>query len=135
MKLKKEFEKILFKNKYYLKYNRNKKINYKNYYLNPVDPDGIKRNLLKEENYKISQIKILLEFLNKELKKQRVILDFGCGLGVLLKNLKKDYWKKYGIEINQNAYDIAKKRGINVFKNLNQIKNKKFDVITMIHVI
>ena len=52
-----------------------------------------------------------------------------------MKNLKKDYWKKYGIEINQNAYDIAKKRGINVFKNLNQIKNKKFDVITMIHVI
>ena len=136
LNLKNEFEKIIQKNHYFLKFNRVKKISYKNYYSNTKDPDGKKRDLLNEEKYKISQMKIVLDFLNKRLPiKQRKILDIGCGFGWLLKNLKEKYWKKYGIEINEEAKNIAKKNKIKVFDNLIFLKNKKFDVVSMIHVI
>ena len=63
--LKKEFEKILINNKYYLEYNRAKKINYKNYYNKPIDPDGKVRNLIKEEKYRLSQLKSNHKFFKK----------------------------------------------------------------------
>ncbi len=135
LNLKREFEKILQKKKYYLKYNRNKKISYNNYYSSPIDPDGKKRNLFKEEKFKLSQLKIVISFLKKMSLKRRNILDFGCGFGWLLKNLNTKYWNKFGVEINQNAKIIAAKNKIQIFEKLNLLGSQKFDVITMIHII
>ncbi len=137
LSLKKEFEKLLInKKKYYVEYNRNKKINYKNYYKNSIDPDGKIRNLIKEEKYKLSQLKIVLNFLKKtSTKKKKKILDFGCGYGWLLKNLNNTKWKKYGIEINNDARKIANKNKIECYKNLNNLRKENFDIITLIHVI
>lgn len=69
--LKLNFEKLLKTKKYYIKYNRNKKISYKNYFSNPVDPNGKKRNLFKEEKYRLSQLKVITKFLNKDLIKKK----------------------------------------------------------------
>ena len=135
LNLKKEFEKILQKKKYYLKYNRNKKISYRNYYSEPIDPDGKKRNLFKEEKYKLSQLKIVIDFLKKISSKKKNILDFGCGFGWLLKNLNSKNWNKFGLEINQIAKTFAQKNKIQVFEKLNLLGKQKFDVITMIHII
>lgn len=132
--LKLEFEKILQNKKYFIKFSR-KNVSNKNYYINPVDPDGKKRKLINEEKYKLSQLKIINQFLTKELKKKkRKILDFGCGYGWLLKNLNKKYWDKFGIEINKNAREVAKKNGIKTSKFINNFK-KKLDVAMLIHVI
>ena len=136
LNLKSEFQNILKTKNYYLKYNRNKKINYKNYFLNSVDPDGKKRNLIKEEKYRLSQLKLITNFLNLELKKKkRNILDFGCGFGWLLKNLNNKTWKKYGVEISTLARKNAENNGIKTYNSLKKIKIKKFDIITLIHVI
>ena len=63
--LKHEFEKIQLKKEYYLKFNRNLKINYNNYFSDNLDPDGKKRNLKKEEKFKLSQLKLIRNFLNE----------------------------------------------------------------------
>lgn len=134
--LKKEFEKILINNKYYLEYNRAKKINYKNYYNKPIDPDGKVRNLIKEEKYRLSQLKVITNFLKKNLIiKKRKILDVGCGFGWLLKNLDNRYWNKFGIEINEKAREVARKNKIKIFNSLKSLNNHKFDVISLVHVI
>ena len=52
----------------------------------------------------------------------------------MLKNLENKKWKKYGVEINDSARNIAKKN-IRICKNLEFLKEKDFDVVTMIHVI
>lgn len=136
LNLKIEFQNILKTKKYYLKYNRNKKINYKNYFSNAVDPDGKKRNLIKEEKYRLSQLKLIRKFLNIELKKRnRDILDFGCGFGWLLKSLNNKNWNKYGIEINNYARKNAEKNGIKTFNSLKKLNKNKFDIVTLIHVI
>lgn len=137
--LQKEFQKLLINKKYYVKYNRSKKINYKNYYNDPIDPDGNSRKLINEEKYKLSQLKIINKFLNKKISKKKNILDFGCGYGWLLKSLNNNKWNKYGIEINPDALQIAIKNKIKCYKSLLDLKKKnkkkKFDVISLIHVI
>tara|TARA_B110000971_G_scaffold167504_1_gene171706 strand:- start:114 stop:878 length:765 start_codon:yes stop_codon:yes gene_type:complete len=136
LKLKEEFQKILQKNKYFFKYNRGVKISYKNYFSKATDPDGKKRNLIKEEKYRLSQLSLIKNFLNKDLKKKkRDILDFGCGFGWLLKSLNNNHWNKYGLEIDYFARQIAQKNGIKTFSSIKKLSKKKYDVVTLIHVI
>jgi len=61
------------------------------------------------------------------------VIDFGCGGGFLLKNIKcKD---KIGIEINSSARKIATKNGIKTVSNIKEIKNGWADVIISNHVL
>lgn len=66
------------------------------------------------------------------IKKTDTVLDFGCGGGYLLENLK--CYKKYGIEINPYAAAEARRRNITVFNQLRDLpKSTKFDVILSNH--
>ncbi len=64
------------------------------------------------------------------------ILDIGCGTGELLEQFCKNGWETIGIEPNKNAREIASKK-IEVFdeKDLQNLKPKSFDVISMWHVL
>lgn len=53
----------------------------------------------------------------------------------MLKNLNNKYWIKSGIEINDFARMKAQNNGIKTYNSLDELNKKKFDVITMIHVI
>jgi SAM-dependent methyltransferase len=61
------------------------------------------------------------------------ILDFGCGGGYLLKNIKFNNVSLYGVEINKTARDVAKKNGVKVYKNSNEIPSNFFDLIISNH--
>ena len=82
-KLNRDIKKLLSKNIYYLKINRNNgKYTYEqNYHGTVKDPDGNKRNLINERNYKLKQLKYVLSYLRKT--KPGKILDVGCGHGWL----------------------------------------------------
>jgi 2-polyprenyl-3-methyl-5-hydroxy-6-metoxy-1,4-benzoquinol methylase len=132
--LKKKFEELLKNKKFYVPFNRDKKINYQNYYNNSVDPDGNKRNLAKEKSYKVKQFKIILNYLKNEKYKKK-ILDIGCGYGWMLSELNKKNFDRYGVELNDDARNIAIKNKIKVFKKIEDIKKISFDYITLVHVI
>jgi 2-polyprenyl-3-methyl-5-hydroxy-6-metoxy-1,4-benzoquinol methylase len=66
------------------------------------------------------------------------ILDVGCGNGTFLEALDGKKIEKYGLEINQEGCEICRSKGINVYKGLLgevDMKGKKFDVVTMWHVL
>ncbi len=63
----------------------------------------------------------------KHISTNSKVLDFGCGGGFLLKNLKCD--KKVGIEVNPLAADIARKNGIEVFTRVDDVPDEYVDVI------
>ena len=134
LKLKENFEKILVNKKYYLPIRRNKKINYQNYYKNVTDPDGKKRNLIKEKKSKIKQFKIILDYLNTNRKKKK-ILDLGCGYGWMLSELDKKLWLRHGVEISKDCYSTAKKNMEFIEENIESYKDNFFDVVTAIHLI
>lgn len=55
------------------------------------------------------------------------VLDFGCGGGALLKNMKCS--KKVGVEVNPAAIEAAKKNGLEVFRSVDEIPDEYVDVI------
>jgi len=66
------------------------------------------------------------------IKAKDTVLDFGCGGGYMIEKLKCK--NKYGVDINSYARQVAGKKGIKVFRNLEEIpKNTKFDVIISHH--
>ena len=128
-----EVRKLLVSNKYYLKFNRKRKIKYEeNYHGIVKDPDGKKRQLINERKYKISQLKYILNYLNK--RKPGKLLDVGCGHGWLLSALNNK-WKKFGIDISKYAAKNASKFGEIFVGDIKNYKENQFDVITALHVI
>lgn len=69
--------------------------------------------------------------------KQKTVLDFGCGTGDLLLALKKENWKVYGFEPDDDANKIARKKTeIEIFKQMDQLDQKSnISVITLWHVL
>lgn len=55
------------------------------------------------------------------------VLDFGCGGGYLLNNLKCS--KKVGVEINPAAIEMAKKNGVEVFTTAEDVPDEYVDVV------
>ncbi len=74
------------------------------------------------------------ELFKKELTNKH-ILDFGCGWGGLMKNIKK-YKSLCGVEVREQCISYIKKKikKINIYNNINLVKNK-VDIITMFHVL
>lgn len=64
------------------------------------------------------------------------ILDFGSGYGNLIGELKSDY-EILGVEIDVSARKFCESQGFEMYESLDKAEatNKKFDIITMIHVI
>ena len=133
MNINTEIKSLLVSEKFYLKIKRRKKIKYeKNYHGVVVDPDGKKRNLLKERKYKLKQLKYILSYLKKQNPGK--LLDIGCGHGWLMSALNNK-WNKYGIDISNFASKSASKYGKIFIGDLKNFKGKKFDFITALHII
>jgi 2-polyprenyl-3-methyl-5-hydroxy-6-metoxy-1,4-benzoquinol methylase len=80
-------------------------------------------------------LKQKISLLNSFQTATKTILDVGAGTGDFLKVCKNNNWKVLGIEPNLDARKIAGKKGIHLKKNLSDIHDQKFDVITLWHVL
>ncbi len=80
-------------------------------------------------------LKRKLSLINSFKTKTKNILDVGAGTGDFLKICSTNNWNVLGIEPSLNARNIAKEKGIILKKELKEIKNNKFDVITLWHVL
>ncbi|MCA6573084.1 MAG: class I SAM-dependent methyltransferase [Pseudanabaena sp. M57BS1SP1A06MG] len=63
----------------------------------------------------------------KYISEHSEVLDFGCGGGFLLRNLKCA--KKVGVEVNPAAAATAKKNGLEMFRSVDKIPDDYVDVI------
>lgn len=86
-------------------------------------------------------IKKKLKMINELHKKKGLILDIGCGTGDFLAACEEDGWSISGIEPNEKARQLAKRK-IRKVESLSQdihyfLESHKgqFDVITMWHVL
>lgn len=115
-----------------------------------LDEKGFQTNLINQydnENYFRSYIKgykIYIRIFDKiikeieKFKKRGNILDFGCGIGLLLILAKKRNWNEFGIEISRFASNFAKtKLNLNVLHtdNLDSFPDDFFDVVVVNHVL
>lgn len=81
--------------------------------------------LYNDAEYYLVRAKIALAKYFKETKSKSSILDYGCGLGqnIFLVN------NSAGYDISDFALDFCRKKGINVTKNLKNLKNNSFDIV------
>ena len=63
------------------------------------------------------------------------LLDIGTGTGEFLISAINKGWKGHGIEPNKKARTTATKKGLNIEEKLSDLKDIKFDVITLWHVL
>jgi 2-polyprenyl-3-methyl-5-hydroxy-6-metoxy-1,4-benzoquinol methylase len=76
-----------------------------------------------------------LKWIEKYFPKKGSILDIGAGTGDFLALAKSQGWEVNGIEPNSLARNNAQEKGIGLSASISEIKNQKFDVITMWHVL
>ena len=88
---------------------------------------NIKTPILEDDSRRAHQFKINLK--NKD------ILDFGCGWGGFLRNIK-NYKSLSGVELRKECVNYIKNyaKKINISDNIKSFNNK-FDIITMFHVL
>ena len=88
---------------------------------------NIKTPIIEDDFRRVNQF-------NKFLRKKD-ILDFGCGWGGFLKNIRT-YKSLNGIELRKECLNYIRHsvKKINISDNINSF-NKKFDIITMFHVL
>ncbi len=63
------------------------------------------------------------------------LLDIGAGTGDFLVAANKKDWQVFGVEVNENARSLAKKKSILLESKIDSYTNQKFDVVTMWHVL
>ena len=83
-----------------------------------------KYNLKKKESW-----------IKKYAKNNAAVLDVGAGTGSLVKFLKERGWFADGVEPNSKARSMAKGKGIELKTTLKDLGNKKYDIITLWHVL
>ena len=76
-----------------------------------------------------------LDLINSFGSENNTILDVGAGTGDFLKTCLRKKWNVFGIEPNQQAREVAKEKGIVLHNDLGAYSNKKFDIITLWHVL
>ncbi|MCM4155007.1 class I SAM-dependent methyltransferase [Gramella sp. AN32] len=68
-------------------------------------------------------------------KSKGKILDIGAGTGDFLNQFKNQNWEICGVEPNRKAREFALKKGLNLVQELNDVKPKNFDIISLWHVL
>lgn len=87
------------------------------------------------QTVKRCSLKRKLKILENLKKKNKTLLDIGSGTGEFLLTAKNNGWETVGIEPIKKAREIAIEKNLKIFSDLNEVKNQKFDVITLWHVL
>ena len=85
--------------------------------------------IVKKRSFRLKK-----EMFKKTLTRKN-ILDIGAGTGDFLLYCKDDGFAITGVEPNKKARKQAQLKGISLDENLNGISKKKFEIITMWHVL
>lgn len=92
-----------------------------------VNLDEYRKNSYKDDKRRFSSL--------QEKIKNKKILDFGCGAGGFLHMASRLSAECSGIELDNYIRAYLNKEGLRCYKNLEEVKDKKYDVITMFHVL
>lgn len=110
-----------------------------NYYKseNYISHTDSKKSLFDKVYQKVKNhtLKQKLSLLNSFKTETKSVLDVGAGTGDFLKVCKNNSWETFGVEPSLDAKKIAETKGIFLESDLFEISNKKFDVITLWHVL
>ena len=80
-------------------------------------------------------LKKKLALINSFGSSEKKLLDVGSGTGDFLSICKNNGWSVCGVEPNKEARTIAENKKVKSHKDISLVKENKFDVITLWHVL
>lgn len=80
-------------------------------------------------------LKKKVKLINSYSPEKKTLLDFGAGTGDFLKTAKLNGWKVEGVEPNKDARTKAKEKKVDLFSSLEEVSHKKYNAITLWHVL
>lgn len=95
-----------------------------------------KKSMVEKIYQKIKHLNLnkKISYINATNPGKGALLDIGTGTGDFLLSAKKKGWDVHGTEPNKKARLLAKEKGVSVSEELT-VEKKKYDVITMWHVL
>lgn len=115
------------------------------FYNTPEYVNFVRRHMTEKTDYRKSRfgaerVEVWEQMLgparNGEIKKS---LDVGCGSGFVLEAAKEKGWDAYGLDLNSDAVNAAKNKGLKAFdeklESISVDRFGQFDVITMYDVL
>ena len=76
-----------------------------------------------------------VSLINKYANENKTLLDFGAGTGDFLLEAKNREWSVQGIEPSEDARARSLQKKMELFSNIEELPNSKFQVITLWHVL
>jgi 2-polyprenyl-3-methyl-5-hydroxy-6-metoxy-1,4-benzoquinol methylase len=98
----------------------------------------------EKESYNVNNKEIKTPKLNDNMRrvqkfghyiKNKRWLDFGCGLGGMLKEMSPKSSFAAGLEPNEFRKKHLAKEGFKIYSSIDDIENQSFDIITLFHVL
>lgn len=80
-------------------------------------------------------IKIKLDIISTYVKNRGTLLDIGAGTGDFVLGAQNSGWSAHGTEPMEEARKKARAKGLKLNSNLSGLSDKKFEVITLWHVL
>ena len=99
---------------------------------------NIRKNMQRTSKYRLKMMEERFNYcIKSNFKKTKSIklLDYGCGNGLFLDYLKKKGISGTGIEVDESNSQKLVNKKIEFFKNINDVKSKKFDICVMFDVL
>ncbi|TAI47558.1 class I SAM-dependent methyltransferase [Flagellimonas allohymeniacidonis] len=84
---------------------------------------------------KLWNLKKKVQIIDNQIVKRKSILDFGAGTGDFLAFSKAKGFEVFGIEPNASARRRAQEKEVQLVPNIQELAQKKFQVITLWHVL
>lgn len=84
---------------------------------------------------KLYTIKKKIQLIENHTNGEKTLLDIGTGTGDFLKAAQNKDWVCYGVEPNIDASQKASAKNLTIVNSLNKLTEKKFQVITLWHVL
>jgi 2-polyprenyl-3-methyl-5-hydroxy-6-metoxy-1,4-benzoquinol methylase len=76
-----------------------------------------------------------MKLIDRYVKEEKTLLDFGAGTGDFMATAKKKNWSVAGVEPNRKARELAKAKGIYLYPKMEAFQNNKYQAITLWHVL
>jgi len=100
-------------------------------------PQSEKKRLSDKEVFSLRDTIYNADLVSSLIPKGATVLDYGCGYGFFLKEMKKRKYNISGVDISTIRTAVAKKNAskIEIKQNLTDLSQKSFDCITAFHVL
>jgi len=93
--------------------------------------DSKKQNQTDTEHIDMQDIINVINIVNPPSK----LLDFGCGLGGFMQKALSHGYNVEGFELSPFCVDFVKKKGFNVYDNIDKLPKGKYDIVTSFEVL